>query len=226
MPVQKIPIGTLGFDCNVTVSPTAARSMAEHGYRFAVRYVRRGPSRPSDVSPEEIAALHHAGLAVMPVQHVESESSWVPSQDKGLAYGNAAVAGACAAGIPFSASLWLDLEGVAVDVPAATVIAYCNAWWTAVDEAGFLPGIYVGWHAGLNATQLYRALKFKQYWAAYNLNRDQYPIVRGIMMKQRAPKPGDVPHGLPFPIDVNVVSGDAFGDLPTAYAPDEWSVGT
>src|SRR5437879_11294103 len=64
--------------------------------------------------------------------------------------------------------------------PAAQVIDYCNRWHAAVAGAGYVPGLYVGFHCGLDATQLYRALRFSHYWCAYNLNADEMPIVRGL----------------------------------------------
>lgn len=220
----EVPVGTRGFDCNVAVGAGSARLLARAGYRFAVRYVRRTTARANDLSPTEVELLHGAGIAVMPVQHVESESAWAPSPTKGVAYGAAAVDGAQRAGMPPGVTVWLDLEGVAVGTPAAEVIGYCNAWHGQVAAAGYLPGLYVGWRAGLNAGQLYSNLRFDRYWAAYNLNRDQYPAVRGACMRQGIPTAGEKPVGLAFDIDTDIITGDALGGVPVVYAPDEWGM--
>lgn len=221
--VSRIPTGTVGFDCNATIDADSAQRLFRHGYRFAVRYVRRGSAAPNDISAAEIATLHSAGLAVMPVQHV-TPRPWVPTQQLGLTYGYAAVDGARGAGIPPGVTLWLDLEDVAAGSSAEDTIAFCNAWYDQARAAGYEPGVYVGWNPGLGPSDLYRRLKFTHYWAAFNLNRDQYPAIRGAQMQQAEPTPADIPAGgLRFPIDTNLVTGDALGGVPTAYAPDEWA---
>lgn len=225
--VVRIPANTRGFDCNSSVGAASAAALYAFGYRFAVRYVRRVSTAANDISAGEIAILHRAGLAVMPVQHVDPLSErggWTPTPDKGTTYGRNAVAGALAAGFPQGVTLWLDLEGVAAGTDAEQTIAFCNNWYDQVAAAGYEPGIYVGWAAGLSGSQLYSRLKFRNYWAAYNLNLDQYPIVRGVQMKQGAPIAGEVPPTLPFAIDTNLVRADRMGGLPAAYAPDEWGV--
>lgn len=224
--VRTIPPGTHGFDCNTVLSAPAAAAFFKHGYRFAVRYIPRTTTPHAwDISLPEIERLHTAGLAVMPVQHVESDSSWLPTLQKGVDYGRAAVAACCAIRIPRQTTVWLDLEGVDRSVPASTIIAYCNAWFTEVAVSGFTPGIYIGWHCGLTPDELYARLKFRQYWGAYNLNADQEPAKRGLMMRQHAAKPADRPAGLTIAIDTDTVNADRLGDLPFAFAPDEWSVG-
>lgn len=217
------PTGTLGFDAN-NVTTAVAAAFAKAGYEFAVRYIRRDQARPNDLSTSEIAALHSAGLAVMPVQHVESEDCWRPTGEKGRQYGANAVDACRRLNLPPGVSVWLDLEGVATDVDPEDVVRYCNAWFDVVDAAGFNPGLYVGWQAGLTPLQLHKRLRFSRYWAAYNLNLDQYPAVRGVCMRQRAAQPVNVPKGVGFQIDTNMVQQDAFGGLPTMWAPDEWGM--
>jgi len=217
------PAGARGFDTN-NVTTAVAGSFASAGYRFAVRYIRRDPAHASDLSADEIAALHRAGLAVMLVQHVESEECWWPTDDKGRQYGANAVDACRQLAVPAGVSAWLDLEGVATDVAPDRIIRYCNLWFDVVAAAGFTPGLYVGWQSGLNPQQLHDLLKFKRYWAAYNLNLDAYPAVRGVCMRQRPALAGSIPSGVPFEIDTNVVQPDALGGLPTVWAPDEWGI--
>jgi hypothetical protein len=150
----------------------------------------------------------------MLVQHVESDREWIPSSEKGRIYGDTAAASANRIGYAPGATLWLDLEGVGVGVPQSVVIAYCNRWHERVSAAGYQPGLYVGWHCGLTAYDLYWRLKFAAYWSAYNLDTNEHPAVRGVQMRQRAAKPDDYPNGIPFAIDVNVITGDALRGFP------------
>lgn len=218
--------GMKGFDVNARVGPQAATSLAAHGYAFAVRYVPRLEATEcvaNDLSAEEIADLHAAGIAVMPVQHVESETSWVPTADKGAEYGRCAARAAQRCGIPGGVTLWLDLEGVAADehdtylVQAADVIAYCQAWYHAVTGVGYRAGLYVGWHCGLSARELHECLSFDRYWSSYNLNADELPAVRGVCMKQRLATHDEFTAWLE--LDIDVIEPDALGGLPMLYAP-------
>ena len=125
-------------------------------------------------------------------------------------------------GIPSGVTAWLDLEGVTVGTDPADVIDYCNLWHAAVAGAGYVPGLYVGWHAGLNATQLYRDLRFSHYWGAYNLNADEAPIKRGLQMRQAVRTAADKVPGVAFEFQTDRVQGDAFGGHPTLVARDGW----
>jgi hypothetical protein len=207
-----------GFDCNIPVTLADAQEFHKLGYRFAVRYVKRQTVRSNDLSAVEVKALHQAGLAVMPVQHVESEDGWIPSNEKGYMYGFGAVEHCRQIGIPSGTTCWLDLEGVDPHTPKEQIILYCNRWYDAVKVGGYQPGIYVGWHAGLTGEELYKRLRFERYWAAYNLNVDQYPAVRGVCMKQAASK-SPVSR---YAIDGDIISADKLGGFPTLYVPDEW----
>lgn len=213
--------GERGFDCNVTLTKRVAEAFARHGYTFAIRYLRRTTQHPYDLTAAEAETIIGAGLGLMCVQHVESEQSWVPSRQKGKDNGFAAVYHAQSIGLPKGTLIWCDLEGVAKGVEPGDVIAYCNAWHTEVREAGYRTGLYVGWHCGLSPRELYTALRFTNYWAAYNLNADQYPTGRGVQMKQHVAKPGDVPPdlGMYLPFDVDTIQRDGIGDLPMLLAP-------
>lgn len=209
-----------GFDCNTALTIREAELFRRAGYSFAVRYIKRSIQHSYDLTRVEVANLHNAGLAVMPVQHVESDSSWFPDATKGRIYGASAVAHCLELRVPAGVTVWLDLEGVNKSVSAEQIIRYCNYWHDTVAAIGYHPGIYVGWHAGLSPEQLYKRLKFTRYWAAYNLNRDEYPAVRGICMKQGT---GPSPAGVNFQIDTNTIIGDRLKGYPNLWAPDEWT---
>jgi hypothetical protein len=216
------PDGSRGFDTAETVRPAAASAFRRRGYRFCVRYVRRDKPHASALSASEARALLDVGIGLMLVQYVESESAWSPTSAKGAKNGAVAAAEAEKLGVPWGVTIWCDLEGVAPGTPAQRVIDYCNRWHAAVSGAGFVPGVYVGYRAGLSASQLYRALRFTHYWGAYNLNADRYPAVRGLQMKQSLPTRADsvATAGISFQLDK--VRSDALGGRPTLLALEGW----
>jgi len=228
MVVRTIPPQTLGFDCNTPINYDQARAFMRANYRFVLRYLPRVTHANHDLTAAEVNILLRAGLAIMPVQHVEA-AGWDPTAEKGINYGKVAGESALKCGIASGTSVWLDLEGIRGSTDHETVIQYCNRWYDQVAAAGFLPGIYVGWQAILTADELYHRLKFTRYWSAYNLNDDQFPSVVGVCMRQREAHAPDYPDGFreqidSFDIDQNIVMGDAHGRLPMAMAPGEWDV--
>jgi hypothetical protein len=125
----------------------------------------------------------------MVVQHV-AMPGWHPTGSLGASYGAIAAEESRMVGVPQGVAVWCDLEGVARRdehgdrTDPRDVISFCNEWHDAVKLAGYDPGLYVGDSCILNAHQLYYNLKFRRYWSAYNLNRDQFPEVRGVCMWQ------------------------------------------
>jgi len=174
------------------------------------------------LNPAEANTLLHSGLGLMLVQYVESDSAWSPTAAKGTANGSVAASEARMLGVPSGVTVWCDLEGVAVGTPPQNVIDYCNRWYAAVDGAGYIPGLYVGYHPGLTPTDLYKRLRFAHYWGAYNLNADQYPAVRGLQMKQSRPQPTDAIPGVHFDFQVDTISADRLGGRPTLLAQEGW----
>lgn len=226
MPLQghifTAPDNIRGFDANQRISSSAAAAFHQHGYRFCLRYVRRAQVNNHDLSTNEAQAILGAGLALMPVQHVESEKSWVPTPEKGTAFGRTGAKDCARIGIPPGVSVWCDLEGVALGTPAQDVIDYCNNWHAEVAAEGYVPGLYVGFRAGLNATQLFKALRFAHYWGAFNLNSDEVPIVRKLQMKQAVRKPADRVPGFGIAFQTDTIRTDALGGRPFVLAPEGW----
>ena len=177
---QSAPAGAKGFDANTPISSTVAQQFRAHGYQFCVRYVGRTQMASHDLSAAEAQQILAAGLALMVVQHVEEEG-WMPSGALGTEYGANAARFTQEIGVPAGVNLWLDLEGVSTSAAAADVIAYCDNWYDQVAAAGYVPGIYVGWHPGMSEQELYD-LKFQHYWGAYNV--DVAIPQRGWCLKQ------------------------------------------
>ena len=162
--VQNAAPGLKGFDTNTIVTSTQANEFKNGGYAFCIRYLSRGAGQSSgDLSYNEAKTILDAGLALSAVQHVLS-AGWNPTAALGATYGTNAAANATSIGLPPGMNLWCDLEGVASGTPAQQVIDYCNAWYQAVAEGGFIPGIYVGANCILSGNQLYSDLKFQHYW--------------------------------------------------------------
>lgn len=216
--LRTIAAGTRGFDCNQVVPASTARAFYAAGYRFVLRYVPRLKAAPHDLFAAEVQTLLDAGLAVMPVQHVEA-GEWTPTLAKGSQYGTVAANMALAAGIVAGTTVWLDLESVAKGTPARDIIDYCTEWFHCVRAAGFQPGLYVGWQCGLTADQLYYKLPFTRYWAAYNLNSYELPSKRGVCMNQYVAARSIRPVGETLDFDMNIIKTDALGGLPTATSP-------
>jgi len=160
----------------------------------------------------------------LPVQHVESAESWVPTATKGAQYGLVAATEAKRIGFPSGVSVVCDLEGVTPGTNHQAVIDYLKAWYAPVKATGYYPALYVGWHSGLTAEELYYKIPFARYWSAYNLNADQQPAKRGVCLKQHVAKPSDRPASVPFEIDTDTANADALGGRMSVLAPDEWAV--
>lgn len=224
MSVGRHAAGTKGFDCNTKVVRSVAEKFHAAGYRFAVRYVRRETRHTFDITVTEAAELLSVGLALMLVQHV-APAGWRPTAQLGRKYGQIAAIEAQSVAYPPGATLWCDLEEVSYQSTPADVSGFCNAWYDAVKVVGYEPGLYVGYQCGLSAKELYYKLRFSRYWSAYNLNKPDYPAVRGVQMRQ-FPFPGRGSRdranrviGVPFEYDVNVIQEDSKGDLPTLWLP-------
>jgi len=213
--------GLKGFDVNGPVSGSAAAAFAAAGYRFCVRYVRRQQAHSYDLSSGEAKRLLNAGLGLMVVQHV-APGEWTPTGAKGTQYGRVAADECVRIGVPSGVTVWCDLESVASGTPKKQVIDFCNRWHAAVAAGGFVPGLYVGFAAGLGPKDLYYALRFTHYWGAYNLDADEEPLVRGLQMKQRVRGPNDGVAGFNLAFQTDGVRTDALGGRPTLLAPESW----
>lgn len=180
--VQPAAPGLLGFDTATIVSSSVAASFKSSGYAFCVRYLSRGTTQGSgDLSNAEALGILNAGLALMAVQHVRMPG-WTPTAALGTQDGTNGANNAKSIGLPTGMNIWCDLEGVADDTTAQAVIDYCQAWYTAVKAAGYVPGLYVGAAAVLTSQQLYSNLSFQHYWRSLSTVPDV--AVRGYQLKQ------------------------------------------
>lgn len=181
--------------------------MKAAGFGACIRYLSRSDTQSgADLSSSEANAVLAAGLALGAVQHV-SAAGWSPSAALGATYGANAAGNAQSVGVPTGVTVWLDLEGVNNAANSDDVIAYCNAWFAAVKNAGYQPGIYVGANCGLTGDQLFWNLQTQHYWQSGST----VPTLpqRGYQMTQRITAVADVLCGLS--IDRNLTLTDGLG---------------
>jgi Domain of unknown function (DUF1906) len=175
--------GLHGFDADTVITADFARQLKQAGYAFCARYLSLDSSQdPGDLSNDEATGILDAGLALIAVQHV-MESPWSPTSALGTTNGTNAAGNAGSIGLPKGMNLWCDLEGVAEEASAQDVIAYCESWFDAVNESGYVPGLYVGANCALDGDQLYD-LSFQHYWKSMS-DVPEIPI-RGYQLVQLA----------------------------------------
>ncbi len=220
--VQKAPPGVLGVDTASRLSFDTAKTLRHLEYHFCARYLSLStPQSSRDLSAQEAADILRAGLALIPVQHV-LQAGWSPNGALGTAHGRAALQNARQLGIPAGVNVWCDLEGIKQGTSDQDIIDYCNAWYDAVRSggAGYEPGLYVGFDAFLDSTQLHEKLQFTHYWSAPNAT----PVARrGYQLIQLLPLDRKL-DGVDVNVDVDVTQQDQQGDsvlwLAPATAPD------
>jgi Domain of unknown function (DUF1906) len=161
--VQNANSNLKGFDTDTVLSASQAAYFKSNGYSFCIRYLSLGNGQQSgDLSFNEANNILNAGLALSAVQHVPY-AGWHPTASLGNTNGENAASNASSIGLSIGMNIWCDLEGVASGTLAQDVIDYCNAWYKAVNNGGYIPGIYVGANCILNDNQLYD-LAFQHYW--------------------------------------------------------------
>jgi hypothetical protein len=171
----------LGFDADTVITSSVAQQFVQQGYGFCLRYLSLSDGQDADdLSPGEAVDILSAGLALMPVQHV-NVAGWHPTANLGQEHGGNAANNAVAIGFPPGVNVWCDLEGVNPASTKQEIIAYCKEWYAAVLAPGFVPGLYVGAQTRLSGRQLYD-LPFEHYWKSFS----KVPAipVRGYQMIQ------------------------------------------
>lgn len=208
----------LGFDTDTCVSAAQAQAFYAAGFRFCARYLARTPlpqppvHEGTNLSVSEAQDLLNAHLALVLVQH--ADATLVPSAAAGTSAGEAAAKNAQMIGFPYGMTLWCDLEWESQTQPPAVdaTTRYLNAWAAAVQNAGYVPGLYVGPNQPLSGEQLHQLPGFAHYWKS--ASAVPWVATRGFQMVQ----------GLPLNIqglevDPDLIVLDAFGDVFTWLSP-------
>jgi len=173
--VQAAPPGLIGWDTDAKVDAQAAKDFRSKGFSFCMRYLTRNSNVQSggDLTGSEAAIILQSGLALGAVQHVaRARAGWKATGALGAQYGANATANARQIGLPDGMNLWLDLENVANSSSHQDVIDYCNNWFSAVDGAGYVSGVYVGANAILTGDELFLRLKTRHYWRSGSMVPD------------------------------------------------------
>jgi hypothetical protein len=169
----------LGFDCYAPVSSETAAAAVRGGYVFAVRYV-------DNLSAQEITTVLDAGLALMlvkqaPAKISASNSNLDYTPTAGTSDGHATVALAQGLEIPAGMCIFVDAESIHTSKSDAT--GYLKNWYSAVAQAGYVPGIYVG-TTMFSATELYKDFGFQHYWQA-GISNMPFVDSRGYQLYQQ-----------------------------------------
>lgn len=212
--LQTAAPGLKGFDTDTPITASAAQQFKVQGYSFCVRYLSLvTPQQTGDLSNAEANYILGGGLALSAVQH---PTNLTLTAALGTEHGNNAATNAASIGLPRGMVLWCDLEAVDGNIPNSSItISYCQAWFTAVQSAGYVPGLYVGVGTGLSGSQLYD-LPFTHYWES--CSSVPTPEPRGYQMMQTcyAP-PGLVVNN--YNIDTDVTQNDHEGGAVVWLAP-------
>lgn len=198
-----------GFDTDTEITADAAAAFVAAGFRWCARYVSRAAPEQGDLTKEEVNTILAAGLALIVVQHAPP-ANWSASNSNGLLWGRAALRNVQLLGLPIGLSLFKDHEGVNLSAADATEIAgHINNWSQPLRQAGYSPGLYVGFDAGLDAAQLYYRLTLNCYWQS--ASQVPAPEVRGYCIHQINGAGGEI-GGVTY--DLDMLDADAKGDLP------------
>jgi hypothetical protein len=192
--IQAAAPGLKGFDTVAVITAATAVQFKNSGFAFCIRYLSLG-SIQSDLSHNEALGILNSGLALSVVQRTRRAGSWIATGPLGASTGANAASNAKSIGLPPGMVVWCDLETPDPTTPAQGVIDYCQAWFTAVQAAGYVPGLYVGAGAILDGNQLFSNLSFQHYWHSQSKVPDV--AVRGYQMIQAFPS-----------VDVNGVEVD------------------
>lgn len=148
--------GMQGADMVTQLTPSSARALRAAGLDYVVRYL-------GGLSPGELAVILDAGLGCQLVTYgrVGPRSAAMGAQD-----GAADLAHLRSLGIPAGMLAWVDLE--AAHGAAADVAAWLDARSSAIVQAGYVAGLYVGDSCILDGPQLYARPHVTRYWRAFN----------------------------------------------------------
>ena len=199
-----LTLGQILVDLDTPLSAancTALLSLDRPSPRIAgvIRYL-------GDVSQAEAAIILDAGLLLGLVQHPRTSTL---TAMMGQLDGTHAVSSAHALGVPDGVALWCDLESWAGDA-----VSYVNEWSSAVADAGFIAGLYVGWSANpLTGAEL-AGLKCTAYWRSCS----EVPEPAGIGWQMMQLFPGDQASGSIL-VDYDVVCSDWKGRFPVFVGP-------
>lgn len=157
----------IGFSCDKRLSALQAKGFYEDGFRFCLRDFYSKPNKiKKNLDQEEMVNILDSGLAIMPVYHINNQN-WQPSAELARFHGEQVTKDAKALGMPAGLNVWCYITGLANDVSIQDVIIYCNHWYDAVMEHGYVPALFVNSCLPLSGNQLFCYLNFKHFCRHY-----------------------------------------------------------
>ena len=197
--------GLWGVDILSPLSAEQYRALADFGARWVGRYLRAGEF---SLTAAELAALHSAGLLLLPIGSTARSSGW--SAETGLSDASFAIAAATALALPSGADIFLDLEGSGMTVETST--AYATAWAKAVQATGDNAKLYAGAGCPLDGAALF-SLPHTGYWCPCSA---AYTPTCGFQIYQAAPGNGSLAG---IKVDIDMIQCDRQGRLPVLVGP-------
>jgi hypothetical protein len=179
MKIAPPPFPSIGCDTITVMDAVRCQGLRAAGVGFIFRYL-------GSLGPAERDVILASGLGLGLVTYSDAPG-WVPTAEKGAAYAVTDHQHLIAAGIPLGATVMVDLEGVATTASPADVAAFINARSKPLADAGFVPGLYVGYGGGLTSDELYALPHTRHYWRS--LSRVPEPSCGWVMMQA---SPGDI----------------------------------
>jgi len=179
MRVAPPPFPSIGCDTITTLDKVRCDGLRSAGIGFVFRYLGALTAGERDI-------ILTSGLGLGLVTYSDAPG-WVPTAEKGAAYAVTDRQHLVAVGAPTGATVMVDLEGVASSASPDDVAAFVNARSKPLGDAGFVPGLYVGYGGGLTAEQLYALPYTRHYWRS--LSRVPEPSCGWVLMQA---SPGDI----------------------------------
>lgn len=201
-----------GFDTNTKLNLQSAQTLKNAGYDVCFRYLSLTQSDPNDLTTDELSNILRVGLKVGLVQHVRYPN-WIPTIEMAKQDAQNAVTQLKNLNIPSGTTVFCDIEGIKYGTNKQDIINYINTWAEIIIQAGYEPGMYVGYNSYLTDSELYYALKVSKYWKSGS--NVPTPVMRGYCIYQSTPSKTIAG----IPIDEDKIQPDMKGELPKFVEP-------
>lgn len=203
MIVEPADVGARGCDSLVLSqggTPAQMAALKASGVDFFVGYL-------GSITPARLLTILAAGLAFMPVTFGGEYEDGALDE----------IAQLTTLGIPGPCSVWLDMEGLkAYHTDAAKLISMINTWADGIEDAGWMPCLYVGAPQPLTSSELH-ALHVVRYWKGQGRCVDRFNALaeptNGWCMTQMWPS---IARFAPMAmVDANMIGADYKSRVPS-----------
>lgn len=206
--VEPVP-DCLLFDCSQKPTLAQATALLAMGFRGVIRPIGLHGPDPNDIDADELAMWMSLGAGVMLYQHV-FDPGWKPTASLGHQLGKVAATLAKMIGYLPGATIYDDLEGIAIGTTAQATADFANGKLFEVGTAGYRQGEYIGFQVPMDSEELYEMLEGETYWESLS----NVPDVQKRSYAMRQFKTWKL-EALGIEIDVNGAVADKLGGRPT-----------